>query len=147
MQSIPGIMLIHVAIFPPFIAAILYGNKVKRVQGRNQQQLLKLAPKWMRTLFYVSFAYAFVNFALFFILSGGNTPIKQDGKFVLKQHGRLVREISEEEYHRQRAYIVRGFSGHWMMFSAAAMTMLTGVAQCRKKTMTPDCIASATFPS
>jgi hypothetical protein len=132
MESIPGIMFIHVAIFPPFIAAILSANKATREQGYDHKRILQLAPAWMRTMFYAFFAYALLNFVLFFILSGGNAPTRLDGKYFLTQHGRVVREISEAEYHRQKAYVVRGFSGHWMMFSVAAMAMLTGVAQCRK---------------
>jgi hypothetical protein len=129
-----GVMFVHIAIFPPFIAAILYANKLNRTHGYDQKRILSLAPRWMRVMLVTSFAYALINFALFFILSGGNSPSKGDGKFLMTQHGRVIREISETEFHRQQAYIARGFSGHWMMFSLAATVGLTGVLRFRQNT-------------
>ena len=62
------------------------------------------------------FAYALINFALFFFLSKGGVPDVRDGKYVLHNHGQVIRELSEDEYELQKAYVVRGFSGHWMVF-------------------------------
>lgn len=124
MQAIPGVMLIHVAIFPPFIAAIVY---TKKLSPSNQDDVWKLAPKWMQQMSAVFFAYAIVNFIIFMILVHGGSPQIRDGQYVLADHGRIIRQISATEYHRMQAYVVRGFSGHWMLFSSAAMTLLTAV--------------------
>jgi len=43
-------------------------------------------------------------------------PDVRDGKYVLHNHGQVIRELSENEYEWQKAYILRGFSGHWMAF-------------------------------
>lgn len=126
MQAIPGVMLFHLAIFPPFIAAIIYSNKLG-LQKSSQQDSWKLAPQWMRTISGVFFAYAMVNFIIFIILVHGGGPEIRDGKFVLADHGRIIRQLSQVEFHKMQAYVVRGFSGHWMLFSSAAMTLLTGV--------------------
>jgi hypothetical protein len=74
------------------------------------------APRWARYLTKAFFAYAVINFALFFVLSEGGVPEERDGKYVLHNHGNVIRELSEEEYERQNAYVLRGFSGHWMVF-------------------------------
>jgi hypothetical protein len=73
-------------------------------------------PRWARYTVKAFFAYAFINFALFFFLSRGGTPDVRDGKYVLHNHGNVIRELSEDEYELQTAYVVRGFSGHWMIF-------------------------------
>jgi hypothetical protein len=133
MDKWPGVMLLHLAIFPPFIAAIHYANRIGgRKQGR-QDRVVNSAPRWLRILSGVFFAYALVNFATFIILVEGGGPHERDGKYYLTSHGRVLRELSEAEYHRQQAYVVRGFSGHWMLFSSASLMMLVGAARLRRR--------------
>jgi hypothetical protein len=126
MKAVPGVMFIHLLIFPPFGAAIYYANRVIKRFGGNQEQILKRAPRWMQWVSGILFAYAFINFGIFVALKGGGSPTQRDGKYFLTEHGRVIREISAPEYARHQAYVVRGFSGHWMLFSSAAMTMLAG---------------------
>jgi hypothetical protein len=132
METIPGVMLIHLVIFPPFIAAIVYANKANRESGYSQEQVLKFAPKWMQAMAGFFFVYAIVNFIIFLILVHGGGPEKRDGKFFLADHGHIIRQLTEPEFHQMQAYVVRGFSGHWMLFSSAAMALLTGVANSRQ---------------
>jgi hypothetical protein len=73
-------------------------------------------PIWARYVVKAFFAYALINFALFFFLSKGGVPEVREGKYVLHNHGDVIRELSEDEYELQKAYVVRGFSGHWMVF-------------------------------
>jgi hypothetical protein len=126
MEAIPDVMLIHVAIFPPFIAAIVYAKKLNP-PNPNQLDILKFAPQWMQRMSAVFFVYGIVNFIIFLILVHAGSPEIRDGKFVLADHGHIIRQLSEAEFHRMQAYVVRGFSGHWMLFSCAAMTISTGV--------------------
>src|SRR5260370_6600612 len=127
----PGIMFIHIAIFPPFIAAIYYSERIGGKEQGRQDRLINSAPLWLRILTGLFFAYALVNFAVFKVLSEGGGPHERDGKYVLQEHGTVLRELSEAEYHQQRAYVVRGFSGHWMLFSSAALMGLVGAARLR----------------
>ena len=73
-------------------------------------------PRWQQYAVKGLFAYALINFALFFYRSSGGTPEERDGKYVLQNHGTVIRELSADEYERHSAYVVRGFSGHWMVF-------------------------------
>ena len=130
LQKSPAVMFIHVAIFPPFGAAIFYTNKLKA--AKSQDMAMKAAPRPLRWLTGAFGLYAMVNFVLFVILSEGGGPSQRDGKYVIEDHGTVVREISEAEFHRKQAYIVRGFSGHWMLFATAALTLLMGVRNIRK---------------
>ncbi|MFW6163836.1 MAG: hypothetical protein ACODAJ_13785, partial [Planctomycetota bacterium] len=62
-------------------------------------------------------AYAFINFFAFGLGAQG-TPAEEDGRYYLHNHGTRLRTLSRAEYVRYRAREVRGFSGHWMLFSA-----------------------------
>ena len=73
-------------------------------------------PTWARYAVKAFFAYALINFVLFIVLSKGGAAEERDGKYVLQNHGKVIRELSEEEYELQEAYVIRGFSGHWMIF-------------------------------
>jgi hypothetical protein len=138
MAEWPGVMFIHIAIFPPVIAAIYYARRIGGKEPGHQDRVIKCAPLWLRVLTGVFIAYALVNFAAFFVLSEGSGPHERDGKYFLQSHGTVRRELSEAEYHRQRAYGVRGFSGHWMVFSCAALMMLVGAARlCRRSAGAP----------
>jgi len=130
MAVIPGVMFIHLLIFPPFIAALHYTNKAGG-SSNGLDTVLEQAPGWMQVMTGVCFVYVIVNFLIFMVLSEGGGPDKRDGKYFLTDHGRIVREITEQEYVRHEAYVVRGFSGHWMFFSGAALTLLVGAGKAR----------------
>ena len=137
-EAVPGVMFIHVLIFLPALAVIFCTQRATREWGVSQEKIFKVAPHWMRVLTTVLGMYALINFVLYFKLSEGYDPQKRDGKYYLTQHSRIMREITEVEFHRHQAYVVRGFSGHWLAFSAAALTLLTGVAKCREEGGQPD---------
>jgi hypothetical protein len=77
-------------------------------------------PRWARVVLVMAGAYAAVNFLLFLFLSEGAHADIRDGRYVLHRHGTIVRELSTADYHRHMAYVLRGFSGHWMLFYLAA---------------------------
>ena len=117
-EAYPGVWLLHVGIFLvvlPFVVAsrATFGGRP------SLAQIGSLLPRWARILLAVVGAYAFINFALFFYLSEGGAPDIRGGRFVLHNHGTVIRELSEQEYQLQRAYIARGFSGHWLFFYLA----------------------------
>lgn len=92
-----------------------------------QSKLLGLAPRPLRIACGVVATYALINFVLFMALMEGGSPSTKDGKYYLHNHGRMIRELTKGEYQRFRAYEVRGFSGHWMMFSIVPMTYFLAV--------------------
>jgi hypothetical protein len=132
MEKWPGVMFIHLAIFPPFFAAISYANRIGGPKQEREDRVTNSAPRWLRRVAGVFSAYAIVNFVIFLFLVKGGGPHERDGKFFLMSHGSVLRELSEAEYHQQQAYIVRGFSGHWMLFSSAALMILVGAARLRR---------------
>ena len=80
-------------------------------------QLIRSVPVPVRLICIAVFIYVAINFALFLMNLEGGGPQAQNGRYYLKSHGLIIRELTEEEFHRFRAYELRGFAGHWILFS------------------------------
>lgn len=113
-RHIPWVWVLHLGIFVMFIPMFVAQGFTTKKDFRRE--IFALIPPWAGYLTKAFFAYALINFALFFFLSDGGVPQERDGKYVLHNHGDVIRELSEEDYERQNAYVLRGFSGHWMVF-------------------------------
>jgi hypothetical protein len=113
-RYVPGVWVLHVGMFAVF-APMIFDQK--RTEKKTfQREIFSPLPGWARYLITAFFVYALINFALFLFLSEGGVPSVRDGKYVLHSHGSVIRELSEEEYDLHKAYELRGFSGHWMVF-------------------------------
>jgi hypothetical protein len=126
-QSFPFVWLLHIGIFIVWLPAILIANRRTKGAPRSDQwrTIFRGAPWWIAALIGPVFLYAFFNFFFtIFVLLGGHSPTVRNGAYALSDHGRVVRTISEHDYHRYRAYEARLFSGHWMLFYLAATAML-----------------------
>lgn len=113
--KVPAVWALHVGIFVVFGPFILASRKVLGLRP-GYAQMRELFPPWIVALGTMLFVYVIVNFVLFLLATQGGNPAIHDGKFVLQEHGRLVREITQAEYTAFRANEVRGFSGHWLLF-------------------------------
>lgn len=114
-QYIPFVWVLHLGIFVVFIPFVfisrkLFGSRLSPnfLQDNFPTQVIMLGK--------VIMFYAVINFILFMIQSEGASPSVLNGKFALTSHGKLLREISENEYHVFQARVLRGFSGHWLIF-------------------------------
>ena len=112
---IPWVWGLNVGIVAVLLPVVMSTRKL--VNGRLSLATLRpLFPPWVLVLGAAVFAYAVVNFALFMFGAHGGSPEIRDGRFVLQDHGRLIRELSAAEYTALQANEVRGFSGHWLLF-------------------------------
>jgi hypothetical protein len=111
MQSISWIWVLHIGIFVLFFLM----NPSFRAWHINWNDFFSPMPYWTKTLAGIFFIYAFINFAIFFFLSKDGSPEIINGKYVLQSGTLIIKELTESEYHWQQAYILRGFSGHWMI--------------------------------
>ena len=122
----PSVWVLHVLIFVVWFPVVISCRKL--CTNDNRKDFWKLAtrnsPNWMKRLCVIFFVYAFFNFFCAFVLSEGGNPSEIDGRKVLSNHGEIIRELTDEEYDQLQAYEVRGFSGHWLVFYAAGMTVL-----------------------
>lgn len=113
--KIPLVWSLHVGIFVAFIPFVLLSRKELGPKP-TFTQLKGIFPSWVGAICAVICAYALVNFLLFMLATHGGSPSIRDGKFILQDHGRLIREITSGEYASFKANEVRGFSGHWLAF-------------------------------
>ena len=102
-KTLPGGGLVwglHIGIFVVWIPAILIGKRQDRgVQRKDSWDATFAAcPIWMRRALKLVFAYAIVNFILFLVGTSGHPKPKGTAP----------------------PAVIRGFSGHWMVFYGAA---------------------------
>lgn len=112
---IPFVWMLHVGIFVVFVPFVFASQKVLGPKP-TFTQIRELFPHWVVVLGAVILGYAMLNFLVFMFSRQGGSPSIQDGKFVLQEHGRLIRELTAVEYSAFKAKEVRGFSGHWLVF-------------------------------
>jgi hypothetical protein len=98
--------------------------------GRHQQarRFVTGLPPAIRYLLLALFIYMVLNMAIFVHRSDGGTPALEQGQYVLKDHGRLLRPLSASEYAGYRANEIRGFSGLWLLLYAVPFAYFTWIA-------------------
>lgn len=113
--DMPQVWLLHLGIFVVFLPLVV---ALRRTYGQSLStaQLYSILPRWANTLVVLTFAYVFLNFALFLFRMEGGSPEMRDGLYVLQSHGNVIRELSYSDFKLYHAYVLRGFSGHWLVF-------------------------------
>lgn len=105
--ELPGgrlVWALHAGIFVVWIPTVLVSMRTTRCANRKDFWKVALSgcPVWMRRAIYVLFGYGILNFFLFMQATGaGHTPTGDAPPSV-----------------------IRGFSGHWMVFYSAAFAIL-----------------------
>jgi hypothetical protein len=107
---------LHLGIFVVFVPMIFLMRREPGGGRVGWTQLKAMFPGWMLVLLVAVMVYAALNFALFIMGTEGGSAMLRDGRYVLSEHGRVIREITREEYLGFEANVVRGFSGHWLVF-------------------------------
>lgn len=85
---------------------------------------MKGTPAWTRAVTGPLVVYVPFNFIFTLLRLGGGSPAIRGGQYVLLNHGKLIRTLTESQYHLYNAYVIRLFSGHWMMFYFVGMMLL-----------------------
>ena len=114
--EMPGgglVWTLHVGIFFVWIpATLICGHKLRAVPRKDQMDaLLGDCPLWMRRGVKILFAYAIVNFFLFMVSTMGHP----------KPTGAAPPAV------------IRGFSGHWMIFYAVAFSAFYSIIRRTEK--------------
>lgn len=127
---------IHLAIFVPFgcMVVVLSARQREESKGINKSlterigeryaeafgaigRVVRMMPTHVLMLGIVLLIYVPINFLLFINHTWKGSPIEDRGRYYLSDHVTYVRELTRAEYDKYQAYVVRGFSGHWMVFS------------------------------
>ncbi|HSA32642.1 MAG TPA: hypothetical protein P5077_02840 [bacterium] len=119
-QFFPSAWLLHLGAFVVFAPLVFYAKK----DSNGNSLIFPHAPEWVKTASISLFTYVVFNF-LYFAISMEGSPSIEEGKYILHDHGRLIRELTAEEYHRFVAKELRGFSGHWLIFYFAPFAYFT----------------------
>jgi hypothetical protein len=125
-KPIPGcVWVLHAAIFVVWIPAILICNRAPRAVDRKNQwdAILRDCPVWMRRAVSILFVYAIVNFTLFMASTMGQPKPKGTAP----------------------PAVIRGFSGHWMIFYGGAFVVYYSVS--RKRSLPDRRNANNDFPT
>jgi hypothetical protein len=109
--------------FGLFLLAIpaAFSRKVRQVGKKwlspreSWRALLDGAPSWAGRVLVLGWVYSALNMVVLFVLGEGGTPEAQDGRFILHDHGRLIRELTEAEYRWQLSHVSRMFSAVWAL--------------------------------
>ena len=107
--------LLHLGIFVVFTPFIIYLNNGKTMYN-FMAAFTKIVPLKYVVVCALLFFYVFVNFIIFMAKSKGGVPDIWKGEFVLQNHGKLIKHITESEYQAFKMNEFRGFSGHWLFF-------------------------------
>jgi len=73
-------------------------------------------PKWIVPSIKLLSLFFAVHFVLFLTQSHASAPEIKDGKYVLSDHGRIVRALTQSEYFRLKGAELRLFATGWMFF-------------------------------
>ncbi|TCJ14252.1 hypothetical protein EPD60_09625 [Flaviaesturariibacter flavus] len=132
-DKVPFIWLLHLGIFIVWIPTILSIRNNEEVAAYQKQEvkrplgifkiIFKRTPIWLTIISVLGFYYAVANFFLFAISQQGSVGFI-NGQRALHNHGRIIKILSEQEYHHYQANEIRGFSGHWIAFYGIATAVL-----------------------
>ncbi len=133
-DQFPFVWALHLGIFVVWFPTILmlrnnqkYSQKARKYGDSLRMifnAIFKDMPKPVMFIALFCFVYASLNFFLFMNTGQGGNPSFIDGKYVLNNHGAIIKELTQTEYLELKANEIRGFSGHWMLFYCVAMGVL-----------------------
>ena len=113
---------LHLGIFVVWFPTVLIGQRMARDTGSRDfwRVVLRGAPSWMKSVLGVLFAYAIGNFVLFILRA--------------RTHNVTSGNVASPS-------VVRGFSGHWMVFYGAAFATIYSALH------TPHALEKRTCPN
>jgi len=121
----PLVWILQPLIFIVWLQAIIVSRTKDPQNSRYSffRVVMRNSPIWMKILCVLLCVYAIFNF-LFIFLHEKGVPAVMNGQKAMVEGERIIRVLTDEEYKKHRAYSLRAFSGHWMMFYALGMIVL-----------------------
>jgi hypothetical protein len=118
----PQVWLLHGAVFPLILLAVLAPGAASGQRTPNFRELLALIPWPALLLMGIALIYVLATFVLFIPESAG-APLIKDSRFFFNDHG-VVREVTESEFHFQRSISLRIYSSVWAYLYLVAAVLL-----------------------
>jgi hypothetical protein len=114
-STFPPIWGLHIGALAVFFPIVVSARKSFGIRP-TFAQFRSTLPTWVIAVGAGIFAYAIINFMFFIAGTEGGSPSISDGHYILQNHGKFIRELTQNEYSAFKANEVRGFSGHWLFF-------------------------------
>jgi hypothetical protein len=117
-SQFPYVWAIHAAVMVYFVSVVLLILHAGYPSRLTLDILEDNLPAWVLLADGLFFAYMFINVLLCVsVTKGGNADVV-NGQYLLMSHARVLAHLTEHEYHLQKAYELRTFSGFWLCFWA-----------------------------
>ena len=111
----PWSILLHVGIFLLFMPMIALEYPAVQRQ-MFWKSFVQGKPRWIvLAMQLIAFGFA-AHFVVFLVQSHMASPAIKDGQYVLSDHGRVVKLLTQAEYFRLKGAELRMFSTAWMCF-------------------------------
>ena len=136
-EKVPFIWFLHIGIFIVWLPAVLILTKNEELKAFRQSGLLKQlnpiaatkiffgqTPTWLTIIAVAGFFYAIINGMFFMVTTQLGALDIKNGQYILHNHGKLIKTLTEQEYYHYKANEVRFFSGHWLLFYGLAAAIL-----------------------
>lgn len=80
-------------------------------------------PKGMKIIIVLTILYGIANFITMMFLLGNEQATFENGRYIMESKGTFLREITQAEYHQNKAYQASLFTGHIAVFYSLAMML------------------------
>ena len=109
-------IVLHVGIFVLLLP--MYGVEYTALKNRSffWKGFAQAMPRWVVPCVKVLGVFFFVHFVLFLVQSHAAAPEIKNGEYVLNDHGRLVKILTQGEYLGLKGAELRLFATAWMFF-------------------------------
>ena len=135
MHRWPDLWLLHLGVFVVFIPAISVQSQYRNETPFRWRDVFGGVPAWLRWLLVWLIVYAPVSALAFVIVCGSGGPSKEpDGTYAMTSHGRILRTLTANEYHRASGYEFRFMSSWWIAFYSISLALLVS-AMIRQKAL------------
>jgi hypothetical protein len=128
LEKFPFLFILFAGVFIVFFLAIFYAKNNERIMeyeydnntmwgsgGVSLIPFFENAPHWILAIVGLSFVSAIIFFSQTFGTETGTAEMI-NSKYFLTSHGRVLREITENDYKKIKLLIDRGFFGMTMLF-------------------------------
>jgi len=120
----PAVWLLHAAIFPLVMLAVVTAGSASR-NRLTFREFLALVPVFWLLPLALGLANALGTFFVYASLSGTGDAIVKDGSFFFNNHG-VIREVTETQFHAQRSISLRLYSAFWLYLYLFTAVFLLG---------------------
>jgi hypothetical protein len=119
----PNVWLLHYALFPIVLLAVLTGSAAAGYKRLGLSDFLALVPPWALALLAAALLYALAGLLVFAPSSGAGDPVIENGRYFFNDHG-VMREVGEAEFHSRRSVSLRLYSSVWLYLYLFAVVYL-----------------------